>query len=215
MKKNLSLIIIIVAFSLVASPVLAATGKISISPSTGSYKVGDSITASVHIDGGGQNFNATKASISVSSNLTIEGFTTGDCNLVYLGTPPSVSSLGFTGGILGGSIPACTIYSLTLKPILPGTGSITITNAQIKAEADATELLSSVENASYTIKDSSGLTTTPTPIQPSGIEPSSSLSITPTAIPHKKLDCDKFFLYCFFDRINIFKLFHFDFHHKK
>jgi hypothetical protein len=100
--------------------------------------------------------------VAVSSNLAITNLTapssTG-CNLTYTQTP-TVNDPSFAGAIFGSSKTSCTVYKLTLMPTAAGTGTITISNASLKAYADSAELNPSAQNGSYTIN--AAVTPTPT-----------------------------------------------------
>lgn len=132
----------------------AANGTISVVPANGTFQKGEVFTASVNIEGGGTAFNAAKAKVAVSQNLTVEGLVLGDCDFALVQTP-SIGSLGFAGVILGGSKDRCTIYTLTLKANSGSTGFIFLSEASIKSFRGAAEILSSVNNSSYTFESGS------------------------------------------------------------
>lgn len=144
------------------SPVSAPS--ISASPSTGNKTVGQPFSVDVVINGDGQEFNAARSTISVSSNLEITGVNnplSDACNLTYTQTP-TTSNTSFAGAIFGASSSSCKVYTMTLTPTNSGTGTITFTNASIKSYEDASEILDNVQNASFTINDAETPTPTPT-----------------------------------------------------
>lgn len=151
--------------------VYAASGTISVVPAKGTFQNGQTITAAIRIDGGGTAFNAAKANVAVSQNLAVQGLTLGDCDFALVKTP-SESSLDFAGVILGGSVDSCTIYTLNLKVQSSGTGFVYISDGSIKSYKGAQELLSTINNSSYTFSGTSGYSNsivsilTPTPTQP-------------------------------------------------
>lgn len=159
----------------------AATGPtatINATPPAGNVAPGQSFTVDLVIDGGGQIFNASQATVAVSSNLTVQSVNilppaSGGCNFTFANSDsaPSVSNLSFAGAILNGSSSTCTLYTVTLQANSVGTGSITITNGQVKSQVDNSEIFLSSQNAIYAISN-----TPPAPIAQSVmyLNPSSS-----------------------------------------
>ncbi len=138
--------------------------QIGVSPSSANVTVEVPFTVNVAVNGGGQPFNAARANVGVSSNLTITGIHNASspvCNLQYTQTPTTTNP-SFAGGIVGTSSTNCNVYTLTLTPNAEGTGTITFTNGSIKSYADHSELLTGVQNGSFTI-GAQGATPTPTP----------------------------------------------------
>lgn len=147
-----------------------APGTIAASPASGTVTVGTPFN--VDVVASGQAFNAAQANVAVSPNLSITGLhnaTSNACNLQYTQTP-SVSNPSFAGAIYNSSSTNCKVYTLTLNPTSAGTGTVTFTNASMKAYVDNSEILSGVQNGSYTI-NAAAATPTPTP-------PLSGLTIT-------------------------------------
>lgn len=137
-----------------------ATATINASPSAGIINVGTPFTVTVNVNGQGQAFNAAQATASVSSNLQITSLSTpstSPCNFTYTETPTTANP-SFAGAILATSSTDCNVYTLTLTPLSTGTGTINFTNASVKAYSDNSEILSSVQNGSYTL-----VVPTPTP----------------------------------------------------
>lgn len=131
------------------SSAYAANGTIEVNPKNGSYQNGEIITSTIIINGGGENFNAAEASVAVSSNLSVQNLVLGDCDFAFVKTP-SIQSLSFAGVILGGNTSSCTLYTVTLKPLMGESGYIFISDASIKSYNGAQELLKNVINSSYT-----------------------------------------------------------------
>lgn len=162
----------IVAMFLTFTNAYAASGSISIVPITGTYQVGQVFSATIRIDGGGQSFNAVKANVAVSQNLKVQSLNLGDCGMALVKTP-SIGSLSFAGVILGGSQDSCNIYTLNLQAESSGTGFVFISDGSIKAYKGAVELLSKLNNSSYTFNGASSgnasgnsVASAPTPTQP-------------------------------------------------
>ncbi len=155
--------------------------RVEVSPASSSVNVGTPFNVDVVVDGGGQAFNAAQATISVSSNLTVTGLhnaTSNPCNFQYTQTP-SVSSPSFAGAIFGSSATSCKVYTLTLTPNAIGTGTIVLTNASIKSYSNNSELLTGVQDGSFSIGTGPTPTPTPTPGQITiGTYPSETYSST-------------------------------------
>jgi hypothetical protein len=93
--------------------------------------VNDTITASVIVEGAGQNFTSFKATVS-TTNLTVTGFTLDPGNVIkQWQATPSASSLSFFGGVYGQTTTTVTVYTITAKPVATGAASITITGGAI------------------------------------------------------------------------------------
>lgn len=151
-------------FSLGPAPT-PSPDTISLSLSTASVTVGQPFSTTIVVHGG-QAFNAAKATVTVSSNLTVNGIQSApspECNMNYTQSPSS-SNPSFAGAIYGSSSTNCNVYTVTLTPNAVGTGTITFTNAQIKAYADNTNILSGVQNGSFTINSAPTPTGTATQI---------------------------------------------------
>jgi hypothetical protein len=134
------------------------------SPASNSVTAGVPFTVDVVVNGGGNAFNAAQATATTSANLSVTGLSTpaaNACNLTYAGTPPSMSNPSFAGAILSSSSTQCTVYTLTITPLTSGIGTITFTNASVKAFSDNRELLASVQNG--TINIAAAPTATPAP----------------------------------------------------
>jgi hypothetical protein len=151
-------------FSSIYTPVPTPTPSpmIVASPATASATIGRPFAVDVVVNGGGQAFNAAKATVTASSNLSITGLMkpiSNSCNFQYTQIP-SVTNLSFAGAIFNTWSTNCKVYTITLTPTAAGTGTLTFTNGSIKSYANASEILSGVTNGSYTINS---VTPTPTP----------------------------------------------------
>jgi len=153
--KLLLLSILSLVLLLRAPHAYAAGATMSINPNTGSYKVGNAFSVDLVIDGKGESFNAAKATVDVSSGLQINNLILGDCQFSFI-TTPTTSDPSFVGAILGSSSQRCTLYTLDLTPIIPGSALITLSDASIKRYGDAKELLQSVQNGTYELTGAQG-----------------------------------------------------------
>lgn len=155
-KKNIISFLAFVFFIFLLSnqKALAANGSISLNPQSGSYAVGSIFSANIKISGGGTPFNAAKATVLTSQTLTVTNLTIGDCGFAFVKTP-TIDDISFAGVILGDSIRSCTLYSLKIKAVNPGTAYILLSDASIKSYNDALELISSVQSGNYTFNTTS------------------------------------------------------------
>jgi len=165
--QYVALFSITLVFLFVRTPAHADGGAITISPNSGNYVVGQLFTVTVTIDGGGSPFNAAKASVLVSPALSVENVVLGDCGFAFV-KPPVQSDPSFVGVMLGGSSKNCSVYTLTVKAIGAGKGTITFVNSSVKSYKTAVDILTALQNATFTISTVPGSTTspiTPSPIQ--------------------------------------------------
>lgn len=156
---------------------LPATATINASPVSGTLIINSPTTVTVTVNGGGQAFNAAQATVATSSNLTVTNLTNGNCNFTYTQTPTAADP-SFAGAVLGSSSNSCTVYTLTVQPNAGGTGTISFSAGSVKAFANTAEILSGVQNGSYTL---AAPTSTPTPVLTA--TPTPTVTPTPTATP--------------------------------
>jgi hypothetical protein len=150
MKKIYFFILALGFFFLVNNAMAAGTASIYPVPNTGTYGINDIINIDIVVDGNGTAFNAAKAVVIPSGNVSVQDVTLGNCGFAFVNTP-SVQNLSFTGVILGDSSTKCTAYKMRLKVIGQGNASLTIINGSIKAYKKANEILGELRNASFTI----------------------------------------------------------------
>lgn len=137
--------------------------KLETSPAAGTKTVGSPFSVNVAVNSTNA-FNAARATVSTSSNLTINSIsapTSNSCNMQYTQTP-TTSNPSFAGAIYGSSSTNCNIYTMVVTPNDTGTGTITFSNGSVKAYSDNSEIMTGVTNASFTLSD--GPTPTPTPL---------------------------------------------------
>jgi hypothetical protein len=151
-------------------------------PESANAVVGNPFSIDVTIDSQGQQFNAAEATVTVSTNLSVTGISTpstNPCNFVYTLTP-TISDPSFAGAILAASSEQCNVYTLNITPLSTGTGTITFTNASIKAYTDNSEILSFVIDGSYALTNPAP---TNTPVPPTPIPTNTPVPPTATPIP--------------------------------
>lgn len=165
-----------IADSTITPTPLPATATINATPTNGTLVINNPTTVAVAVNGGGQAFNAAQATVAVSNNLTVTNLTNGNCNFTYTQTPTAATPT-FAGAILGSSSNSCTVYTLTVRPNAGGTGTITFSGGSVKAYTNNAEILSGVQNGSYTITAPSS-----TPIATMTVQPTATpvLTLVPT-----------------------------------
>lgn len=165
------------------------TATMNITPSNGSYTVGQLFTISLVIDGGGQDFNAAQADIAISSNLEVQSLTltpneVGGCGFAFVNQvkTPTITDPSFAGAILQTSKANCTLFTMTLLAKSVGTGSIALSKVSVKSFSGHRDILLSSQNGNYIlafeVTPTSIPTTPPTPT-PTSVPP----TLTPTSVP--------------------------------
>lgn len=165
------------------------TASISINPQSGNYSVGQQLTVSLVIDGGGQAFNAAQADIEVSNNLSIQSLNltqqgVGGCNFTFVNQrkTPSISDMSFAGAILNSSSNNCTLFTATLQVTGEGIGTITLNRGSVKSYSGAKDILLTANSGTYQLGPIVTPTTIPSPTftpTPTEVVP----TVTPTSVP--------------------------------
>ncbi|MEK7571944.1 MAG: dockerin type I domain-containing protein [Patescibacteria group bacterium] len=143
------------------TPPFTQSGQITASPAADTVTVGKPFKVDVILDGGQTAFNAARAAVSVSDNLSITSVQQPKdqaCRLNYTKTPTKQDP-SFAGALTGESSTHCTVYSLILTPTATGAGTVNISNASLKSYADASEMLEVTQNG---IVDITASTISPT-----------------------------------------------------
>lgn len=143
-------------------PTLTSSVEIVTSPESGNKTVGSPFSVNVAVNSDEEAFNAARATVAISSNLSINSVsapTSNACNMQYTQTP-STTNPSFAGAIYGASSESCNVYTMVLTPTATGTGTIMFTNGSVKSYVDNSEIMTGVTNASFTLGD--GPTPTPT-----------------------------------------------------
>jgi hypothetical protein len=151
-------IFIFIGFFCVNNASFAAS--INISPSSGSYNVGDTIKVKVYVDTNGQPVNAVDANVQFSQDtLELTSVSkTGSIITNWISEISSSNSSGsvfMTGGILGnnGYVGTFgTVATLTFRFKTAGVGHVSFSSASVLAnDGNGTELLNSKGIATYDI----------------------------------------------------------------
>lgn len=153
-------------------------GTILASPASENVTTNTTFTVDVVIKGNGTAFNAAQANVAVSSNLQIvdlQPATNNSCGFTYLaGQAPTTQNPSFIGAILNTSATSCTAYTLTLKALSAGTGTLTFSGESITSYLDSSEIFNAGTNGSFNITDAS--------VTPSDT-PTPTIEVIPTASP--------------------------------
>ena len=154
------LIIVGLLFSVLSSafPVLAAGASLYLSPSSGTYAVGDTITVGVYLSSSAEAANAVSGSLAFSSD-TLQATalsTSGSVVSLWVREPSySAGSASFEGIILnpGYSGSSGKIISLSFRATAAGTGTVHFGSGSVLAnDGNGTEILAGTGSASFTIQ---------------------------------------------------------------
>jgi hypothetical protein len=104
--------------------------------------------------------------VTLTQNLTLNAIhtpTSNSCDFQFT-KQPTTSDPSFAGAVYGGSVTACTLFTMTVTPnnsmyIGGTTGTIGFQNASVKAYDDNLEIISGVQRGEYFVD----IPTTPTP----------------------------------------------------
>ena len=170
--------------------VFAASASYYISPASGSYTVGDTITASLMIDSGGQAINAGEGSVSYPTDtLEFQSVSTSGSifNFWTSGPISSNTSASFGGGLSnpGYSGAAGKILTITWKAKSTGSATISVFGSKILAnDGVGTNVYGSSSGASFIIDVT---TSTTAPItEPTVKKPATSITVSSITHPDQK-----------------------------
>jgi len=153
-SRLLQLISILVV---VAIPQLASAARFYFSPSSGSYTVGQTITANVLIDSEGQAINAGEGNVNFSSDIiSYQSVSTSGSIFSFWTSGPSGDSthVNFGGGLSnpGYSGSSGKMFSISWKALANGTATVSISNGKILANDGAgTNVYGGSGTASFTV----------------------------------------------------------------
>lgn len=157
-------VLLCILFYIPASLVEAST--VGISPSTGSYGVGQSFTVTIQVDPQSKSVNAVEAKLSFdNTKLSVVSVSKTGSVFSLWTTEPAFSNTAGTID-LGGGIPApftakSNIVTVTFKVLAAGAGKVSIASASVlAADGLGTDVYTGPVNASYTF---TGTAPTPTP----------------------------------------------------
>jgi hypothetical protein len=163
--KFIALFLVLFGFS--TSFVFAA--DLSLSPSTGSYSVGQTFTATVRAVPNGDNINAVELTLSFDTNVlsVVSVSKTGSAFSLWT-TEPTFSNTAGTIEFGGGSPTPFTstsnLLTITFRTVAEGDGSVTFTEASVlAADGRGTDVYSGSNTGSFTVAAATTPTPSPTP----------------------------------------------------
>ncbi|QQR65270.1 hypothetical protein IPH92_01665 [Candidatus Kaiserbacteria bacterium] len=157
-------------FCMYASKAFAA--DVAISPSTGSYSVGQSFTVTIQTNPQGKSVNAVETQLSFDNTvLAVSNVSKTGSVFSLWTTEPTYSNAAGTITLGGGSpTPFSTrsnLVSVTFKVLKEGTGAVTVASASVlAADGLGTDVYTGPTNASYTLTAA----TSPTPPPPKPVD---------------------------------------------
>lgn len=161
-----------------------ASAGFKVSPSSDSYKVGDTVTASILVDTGGDAINAGEGTVTFSSDrLEYQSVSTSGSIFTFWTSGPTggSTSVSFGGGLSnpGYNGSSGKVITVTWKAKATGDATVGITGSKILANDGAgTNIYGSSSGATYSIGDSSSTTTTKSTPAP-GVTVTSSTHVSP------------------------------------
>lgn len=152
-----SLVVSFFLFTL-ALPAVSLAASLSLSPSSGSYAVGDKITVKVLVSSASASINAVSGELSFPPSIfSVESVSKVGSMLNFWPIEPSMSqgagTVNFEGvaisGFQGGS---GTVISVTFRAVRAGSGSISFDNGQVLAnDGQGTDITTGLSGAKFTI----------------------------------------------------------------
>jgi hypothetical protein len=146
----------------------AYAASLYLTPATGTYKVGDTITAAVYAESTNQAMNAVSGTVSVPSDMfDVLGVSNSGSIVNFWVQEPVKQGSGatFEGVVLnpGYTGSAGKIATITMRAKKAGTGSLSFVSASILAnDGKGTNLLSGTRGGSYTVQE--GTVPKPAPV---------------------------------------------------
>jgi len=147
-------------FILVALPSTSLAASLSLSPSNGSYKVGDTIAVKVLVSSQAEPINAVSGTLTFTSSLlTIESILKTGSVLNFWPAEPSTSQSGATAVFEGVSLTGYqgasgVIVTTTFRATKAGVATISFKNGQVLAnDGNGTDITSGLSGATFTINE--------------------------------------------------------------
>lgn len=156
----------------------AQAASLYISPSTSTYKVGDTVTAIVYVESTSQAMNAVSGTVAVSGDVFDVVSATSASSIVnfWVSEPRKQGNGAFFEGVVlnpGYTGSAGRIATLTLRAKKAGSGSLSFSSATILAnDGQGTNLLAGTRGATYTIVEG--------PVPPKEVVPKEATEEKPT-----------------------------------
>jgi hypothetical protein len=153
-------------------PVSASAAEIAVSPSTGSYSVGQSFTVTIQTNPQGQSVNAVEAKLSFdNTKLSVTGLSkTGSVFSLWTAEPAFSNSAGtidFGGGSPSPFSTRSNVITVTFKALKEGSAAVSVSSASVlAADGLGTDVYTNGVNGTFTITAASTENPTPTPETP-------------------------------------------------
>ena len=191
MKKTLPILLVLILSFLLVSFAEAQRASLYLSPSSGTYTVGNTFLVQVKVNSGGVAINAADGTLIFDpNNLEVRSISKEDSIFtLWVQEPTFSNSLGtinFAGGkpSPGFTGAAGTIISITFKAKTAGTANLTFASGSVLADdGKGTNILASMGSGSYTLK-TRAITPPPTEEEyippPAGGIPSAPIVSSPT-----------------------------------
>lgn len=186
------IIVFVVPLGILCATVTARAATLSLSPSSGSYAVGDTVSVSVRVNAGGTAMNSAEATVSFPTDtLQLQSVSKSGSIFTFWTTEPAGSNASgrvvFSGGLPspGYSGNAGTLIRMTFLVKATGTASLSLGSGHVLAnDGLGTEILTGTGSASYTLtaaatKPTPSPTPTPTPAEPTRPVPTVSSTTHP------------------------------------
>lgn len=158
------------------TPFVSKAADVAISPSTGSYSVGQSFTVTIQTNPQGKSVNAVEAKLSFdNTKLSVQSVSKTGSVFSLWTTEPSFSNTAGTIDFGGGSpTPFSTrsnLLTVTFKVLAAGSASVSVSSGSVlAADGLGTDVYTSPVNATFTLTAATTPTPTPTP-EPEAEEP--------------------------------------------
>lgn len=166
--KILSAVAVVFLYS--ASVALAA--DLAVSPSSGTYSVGQTFTVNVRAVPNGDNINAVESSLSFNPAVlsVVSVSKTGSAFSLWTTEPTFSNSAGtvtFGGGSPTPFTTASNLVSITFRTVAEGVGTVTFNKSSVlAADGRGTDVFKNGTNGSFTVAAATTPTPTPTPTTP-------------------------------------------------
>lgn len=166
---SLKTLIFIVGIFL-ASVTSAFAADLAVSPSTGSYSVGQTFTVTLRAVPNGDNINAVESTLSFNPAVlsVVSVGKTGSAFSLWTTEPTFSNSAGtiqFGGGSPTPFTASSNLITVTFRTVAEGTGALTFKSSSVlAADGRGTDVFKNATNGSYTV--AAATTPTPTPTNP-------------------------------------------------
>jgi len=162
-------IFLVCAFLYLCIPTFTHAAEVLVSPSTGSYSVGQSFTATIQTNPQGKNVNAVEAKLSFdNTKLSVVSISKTGSVFSLWTTEPTFSNTAGTIDFGGGSPSPFSVRSnlitVTFRTLKEGSATVSVASASVlAADGLGTDVYTAPGNATYTVTPPTTPTPPPTP----------------------------------------------------